>query len=87
MKKKAFILGLITIMALLADAGFAHEMGVKIIEKDSRFHLMIDGVDTYIKGVGGTNRLDMAAANGANAFRTWVAVLRTPDATLHAQRN
>ena len=45
--------------------------GIKIVEKDGKFRLMIDGVDTYIKGVGGTNRLDMAAANGANAFRTW----------------
>ncbi|MDR2147484.1 MAG: hypothetical protein LBE91_13600, partial [Tannerella sp.] len=44
---------------------------MSIIEKNGKFHLMIDGVDTYIKGVGGTNRLDMAAANGANAFRTW----------------
>lgn len=25
----------------------------------------------YINGVGGTNRLDVASANGANAFRTW----------------
>ena len=45
--------------------------GIEIIEKDGKFRLMIDGVDTYIKGVGGTNRLDIAAANGANAFRTW----------------
>ena len=47
------------------------EQGIKIIEKNGKFHLMIDGVDTYIKGVGGTNRLEHAAANGANAFRTW----------------
>ncbi len=44
---------------------------IEIVKRDEKFHLMIDGVDTYIKGVGGTNRLDVAAANGANAFRTW----------------
>ena len=49
----------------------AQVKGIKIVEKEGRFHLMIDGVDTYIKGVGGTNRLDVAAANYANAFRTW----------------
>jgi len=49
----------------------SYAQSIKIVEKDGKFHLMIDGADTYIKGVGGTNRLDMAAANGANAFRTW----------------
>ena len=51
--------------------GYVQDKGIKIIEKGGKFHLMINGVDTYIKGVGGTNRLDIAAANGSNAFRTW----------------
>ena len=33
--------------------------------------MYIDGRPMYINGVGGTNRLDVASANGANAFRTW----------------
>lgn len=33
--------------------------------------LLVDKKPTYINGVDGTNRLDMAEANGANAFRTW----------------
>ena len=53
------------------SGGNAQEKGIRIIEKGGKFLLMIDGVETYIKGVGGTNRLDMAVANGANAFRTW----------------
>ena len=56
---------------LLTTGSYAQKKGIEIIEKNGKFHLMIDGVDTYIKGVGGTNRLDIAAANGANAFRTW----------------
>ena len=32
---------------------------------------LIDGQKTYIKGVGGTFKLDVAAASGANACRTW----------------
>ena len=35
------------------------------------YKLYIDGRETYIKGVGGTYRLDVAAESGANAFRTW----------------
>ena len=59
------------LLALMAACVNVREDGIKIVEKNGRFHLMIDGVDTYVKGVGGTNRLDIAAANGANAFRTW----------------
>ena len=52
-------------------AGCEDNKGIVIKEKDGRFQLYIDGVPTYINGVGGTNRLDIAAQNGANAFRTW----------------
>ncbi len=38
---------------------------------DGRFELYLEGRPTYIKGVGGTFRLDIAAESGANAFRTW----------------
>ena len=71
MKKIFLNFTFIALVSLLTSVVDAQEKGIKIIEKDGRFHLMIDGVDTYIKGVGGTNRLDIAAANGANAFRTW----------------
>jgi len=47
------------------------DKGIKIVEMDGRFHLMVDGKDVYIKGVGGIRNLDVAVANGANAFRTW----------------
>ena len=71
MKKDLSVFSFATILALMLTVGCAPEKGIKIIEKEGKFHLMIDGVDTYIKGVGGTNRLDIAAAYGANAFRTW----------------
>ena len=45
--------------------------GIHIVEKEGRFYLFIDGVETYIKGIGGSNRLYHASAHGANAFRTW----------------
>lgn len=69
-KKLTFLCGLI-LAILFITSSYAQEKGIKIVERNGKFHLMIDGVDTYIKGVGGTNRLDIAAANGANAFRTW----------------
>jgi hypothetical protein len=47
------------------------QQGAAIRPAAGRFELLIDGKPAYIKGVGGTNRLDIAAGNGANAFRTW----------------
>lgn len=45
--------------------------GIEIKKSGEGFKLYINGVDTSIKGVGGTYRLDVASQNGANAFRTW----------------
>ena len=45
--------------------------GIEIKESEGAFKLYVDGVETYIKGVGGTYRLDVASQSGANAFRTW----------------
>lgn len=59
-----------SLSALLISCSSTTE-GVKIVNENGRFELLIDGVPTYIKGVGGTNSVDLAAANGANAFRTW----------------
>lgn len=66
-KKTSFVLVIILLSLCYAKA----ENGAKIIEKNGAFELYVDGVKTYIKGVGGTNRIDLAAQNGANAFRTW----------------
>jgi hypothetical protein len=61
---------------------YAQPHGIQIIQKEGKFHLLIDGTDTYIKGVGGTNRLEHAAAHGANAFRTWGSSIETAQADL-----
>lgn len=45
--------------------------GISIQPSEDGYTLFIDGRATYIKGVGGTFRLEDASANGANAFRTW----------------
>lgn len=45
--------------------------GIVIEKAADGYKLSIDGRETYIKGVGGTYRLDIAAQSGANAFRTW----------------
>ena len=61
----------IAFSGIILFAGCDDAKGIVIKEKDGKFQLFIDGVPTYINGVGGTNRLDIAAQNGANAFRTW----------------
>lgn len=46
--------------------------GVSIVKNEKGgFDLYVNGEQTYIKGVGGTNKIDLAVRNGANAFRTW----------------
>ena len=58
--------------AMLAGCGGAETSeGVAVREEGGAWHVYIDGRPMYINGVGGTNRLDVASANGANAFRTW----------------
>lgn len=47
------------------------QQGIAVKKVGDGFNLYIDGVQTYIKGVGGTNGIDVASASGANAFRTW----------------
>lgn len=62
-------------LALLLQQGLAMAQapteGVAVIKEDGKFQLYIDGTNTYIKGVGGTNALEVASQSGANAFRTW----------------
>lgn len=45
--------------------------GIAIQKTGDGYKMYIDGKETYIKGVGGTYRLDVASQSGANAFRTW----------------
>lgn len=45
--------------------------GIEIEKVSDGYKLYIEGRETYIKGVGGTYRLDIASGSGANAFRTW----------------
>jgi hypothetical protein len=72
MKKIFLNTALMLFIAFATTISCAHgKEGIKITEKNGRFHLLVDGVDTYIRGIGGSSRLEYAAALGANAFRTW----------------
>lgn len=58
--------------AMLAGCGGAATGdGVSLRQHEGAWQVCINGRPIYINGVGGTNRLDVAEANGANAFRTW----------------
>jgi len=50
------------------------------------WELLVDGRPTYIKGVGGTNRMDVAAASGANACRTWGGSVQQVEQTVAEAR-
>ena len=71
MKKLVKALMILTATVLTFSCSAQTKQGIIIKESNGKFELLIDGVPTYINGVGGTNRLDIAAENGANAFRTW----------------
>ena len=58
-------------VASVCVASCAPQQGAVIRKKGNGFELRVDGEASYIKGVGGTNRLDVASASGANACRTW----------------
>ena len=67
--KQIFILAA---TAALASCNGIPKDGIAILpEKDGSFSLYIDGRKTYINGVGGANKLDVAKESGANSFRTW----------------
>ena len=67
--KPAFVTTII-VLSLSVFVGCKEE-GIVIKKQNGGYQLFIDGKPTYINGVGGMNRLDIAAENGANAFRTW----------------
>jgi len=71
MTKNSFKIGLLLIFSCFISNFSVAETGAKITKNNGKFELYIDGVQTYIKGVGGTNKIELAAQNGANAFRTW----------------
>jgi len=50
------------------------------------WELLVDGQPTYIKGVGGTNKMDVAAASGANACRTWSGTVAQVERTVAEAR-
>jgi len=59
-------------LSAIASCSAKVEEGISIKPSDNGgYELYIDGVKTFITGVGGTNALSIAAENGANAFRTW----------------
>ena len=60
---------LLLAVALVSVVACAPEEGAVIKKKGNGFELRIDGVPTFVKGVGGTNRLDVASSASANACR------------------
>ena len=71
MKFKGLFITLGLSAMLAGCGGTAMNEGVTVRQEGGAWHVYIDGRPMYINGVGGTNRLDVASANGANAFRTW----------------
>lgn len=69
--KKILFFACIFLFGLFSACSSPSSNGIEIKQAGDGYKLYIDGRDTYIKGVGGTYRLDVASQNGSNAFRTW----------------
>lgn len=67
---------------LFSACSFSSKSGIEIERAGNGYKLYIDGRETYIKGVGGTYRLDVATQSGANAFRTWGGTVEEVKKTL-----
>lgn len=67
-KEKIFIFICVVLFSACSSSSLD---GIAIEKAADGYKLSINGRETYIKGVGGTYRLDVAAQSGANAFRTW----------------
>ena len=67
-------LGIFTCAALSAQ--------VTMQKSGEGYELLVDGQKTYINGVGGTFKMDVAAASGANACRTWGGNIPTVERTV-----
>lgn len=73
MKRSIFYLVAFSfVLAIVSACSSVPKEGIVISpSKGGGYSLYIDGVKTSITGVGGTNSLEVASSNGANAFRTW----------------
>ena len=68
--KKLSYFACLFLAGVLFGCSSAPESGIAIKKAADGYKMYIDGRETYIKGVGGTYRLDVASQSGANAFRT-----------------
>lgn len=75
MKKRLPFAFLARATLLLMGVGtlFASPLKVELVRNGERWDLRRDGKQFFVKGAGGTNRLDQLAAAGANSVRTWGA--------------
>lgn len=79
MKKRSILMAVVVSLFVTGCYSFPQvspdevkQEGASIVKNEKGgFDLYVNGEQTYIKGVGGTNKVDLAAHNGANAFRTW----------------
>jgi hypothetical protein len=65
------MVGVMRFLAILGLFTFALNAQVKIVAKGDGFQLERAGKPYYIKGAGGTWRMDLLAASGGNSCRMW----------------
>lgn len=65
------VIAIYLILCLVPTQSVWSKSSIRIKQKHGNFSLYVDGKKTYIKGIGGTNRAEIASQNSANALRNW----------------
>jgi hypothetical protein len=60
-----------TALAFSGALAEAAAIKVELVRVGEKWELRRAGKEFFVKGAGGTNRLDQLAAAGANSVRTW----------------
>lgn len=68
-----FCLPLLAMLSTSAPATLAKPMPVAVVRTESGFELVRGGAPFFVRGVGGTMRLELVHELGGNAVRTWGA--------------
>ncbi|MEM1445108.1 MAG: glycoside hydrolase family 2 TIM barrel-domain containing protein [Planctomycetota bacterium] len=68
----------------VSDAGAGQ---AELVERDGRHMLLVDGEAFFVQGAGGYTNLDLLAASGGNAIRTWGVGPETRDLLDEAHRH
>lgn len=68
---KIYFLGILLASMLTSTAQIIAPVKTQVVKDQEGFKLIRDGKPYFVKGAGGTNRMELLVASGGNSIRTW----------------